>query len=82
MIESQLMTLEWREQTNGNFSVACDVKFQTCELTVPFMGHSSVIVRLPSNLKVNTSKSASDEVVDDALTELWILHTRPTTLMS
>jgi hypothetical protein len=46
------------------------------------MGQVSVSVKFPSNWKLNSSKSASVEVEDDALTELWILHTLPITWMS
>ena len=81
-MESQLILFELKEHTIGNLSLACDTNVQLNEVLVPFMGQVSVSVKFPSNWKLNSSKSASVEGEDDALTELWILHTLPITWMS
>ena len=46
------------------------------------MGHTSVTAIVPLNSNLNISNSASGEDLEVALMELWILHTRPTTLIS
>ena len=64
-----LVWLDWRV-TIGNLSLALDKKVQFNEVLVPFRGHVSVSVRLPSNWKLKSSKRASVEGEDVALTEL------------
>ena len=69
-MESQLILSERNEQTIGNLSLACDTNVQLNEVVVPFKGHVSVSVMLPLNWKLKSSKRASAEVEDVALTKL------------
>ena len=70
LTESQLILSERNEQTIGNLSLAWVVNVQLNEVLVPFRGHVSVSVRLPSNWKLKSSKRASAEGEDVALTDL------------
>ena len=69
-MESQLTFSELNEHTTGNLSLAFAENVQLNEDQVPFMGHVSVRVMLPSNWKLKTSKRASADGEDVALTEL------------
>ena len=49
---------------------------------MPLLGHTSETVIVPLNSNLNISNSASGDDLEVALMELWIFHTRPTTLIS
>ena len=70
MTESQLTLSELKEHTTGNLSLDFDTNVQLNEVLVPFREHVSVSVMLPSNWKLKSSKRASAEGEDVALTEL------------
>ena len=70
MTESQLIFSDLKEHTTGNLSLALDENVQLNEDLVPFRGHVSVSVMLPSNWKLKSSKRASADGEDVALTEL------------
>ena len=70
MTESQITLSELKEHTIGNLNLAFDRNVQLNEVLVPFRGHVSVSVMLPSNWKLKSSKRASVEGEDVALTEL------------
>ena len=70
MTESQLILSDFKEHTTGNLSLAFDRNVQLNEVLVPFRGHVSVSVMLPSNWKLKSSKRASADGEDVALTEL------------
>ena len=70
LIASQFTLSDWIDQTRGSFNFAILVKVQFSDTVVPFNGHVSITVILPSNCRVNSSNRASSEVVDEAFTEL------------
>ena len=69
-MESQLILSEFREHTIGNLSLACDMNVQLSEVLLPFRGHVSFSVMLPSNWKLKSLNRGSAEGDDVALTEL------------
>lgn len=69
-MESQFTFSELNEHTTGNLSLVFAEIVQLNEDLVPFMGHDSVSVMLPSNWKLKSSKRASADGEDVALTEL------------
>ena len=82
VMELQLIFSEFNEHTTGKLSLVFAEIVQLNDDVVPLVGHVSVTVMLPSNWKLKSSKRASADGEEVALTEEWILHVLPITWMS
>ena len=69
-MELLLMFSKLSEHTTGNLSLVFAEIVQLNEDLLPFIGHDSVSVMLPSNWKLKSSKRASADGEDVALTKL------------
>ena len=81
-MELQLIFSECNEHVTGSLSLAFAKIVQLNDDHVPLVGHVSVTVRFSSSLNLKSSKRASVDGDEVALTEEWMRHVLPITWTS
>ena len=73
-MEVQLIFSECNEKTTGSLSLVFAEIVHSNEELMPIVGQVSVTVMFPLNWKLKSSKRASADGEEVALTEEWIVH--------